>query len=784
MGKKFTFSRVAAVFMAAALGVTAPGCGVKEPSENTSGTQSDAAMADASDEARKDASDGSGKGRYVESTVYDGGGFSDLVQTQVLADGRILFLNGLTKQKVISKDGGSSWEVEANDAFYAFVDEHYPFGAAIAPDGTIALIGMDRREDSPEGMDAEFDFNLYIFDTDNTSRQIPLDMPDADSKPRLVAFDGQGALYVFASGCRNIYKVDTDAGTSEKLVTLADGCELMQCRDNVLMCMTSEKIFLYDLEKKSFIEDETLDSFIEDHYGRLEWTGGGYTAYPFLCADNTICVAGDQGLYRHIIGGSVVEQVIEGELSSLSDPSNSIMAVTMNDKNEFLAAYGNGKIVRFVYDGEVSSVPDDKITVFSLSEDDLVRQTITAYQTQHPEMFVEYQVGMDEGGVTREDALKKLNTQLLGGSGPDIIMLDGMDIDTYVEKGVLRDLTDIVGEIDGQEGLYRNLIEGLASDGAMYAVPAKFYLPVLYGEGDYVNSVDDYPSMADTVERARQAYPDTNLLAVCSAEGILRRFVPVCAPSWKDGRGQLDQAKIREFLEQSRRIYDLQMNGTPQEEILSYQRQLIGEDGKSIEEGKYFLLARDSCYMMQESPIVCGEIVDANTYRSTLSIPRVQGMEGTVIRPLSGQSSGVYHPASLVGISAAAENPDAAAEFVRVMLGSSVQKTLQFGFPINKTALPAQFAYEESDLGEDGGQFYISSSTKDGRGYEYTIYPVEQDGIDRLERWIAQMETPYLSDAVLEDVVYEEGTAYLEGRQDIDTAVKAIADSVEIYLYE
>lgn len=777
MGKKSMFTRAAALIMAAVLGVTMAGCGTKGQSEDTAGTQLDGTASGSPDATQKDADDSSGKGRYVESTVYESDGFSDYVWTQTLADGQIIFLNCLTKQKVVSTDGGSTWESESNDAFYDFVGEHYAAGAAIAKDGTIAIVGMDSAE-------GQYVFNLYIYNTDNTSKQIPVELPDTDSRLGCLAFDDQGVLYAYASGCRNVYQIDVGAGTSEKLVTLADGCELMQCRDNMLMCMSPEKIFLYDLEKKSFIEDETLDSFIADHYERLEWTGGGYTAYPFLCADNTICVAGDRGLYRHIIGGSAVEQVIDGELSSLSAPSNSLMAVTMNDKNEFLAAYGNGKIVRFVYDGEVSSVPDDKITVFSLHDDDLVRQAIIAYQTQYPEMFVEYQIGMDEGGVTREDALKKLNTQLLGGSGPDIIMMDGMDTDTYVEKGVLRDLSDIVEEIDGQEGLYRNLIEGLASDGAMYAVPAKFYLPVLYGNGDYVNDVDDYTSMADAVERARQAYPDTNLLGICSAGGIMRRFVPVCAPSWKDDKERLDQAKIREFLEQSKRIYDMQMNGTPQEEILSYQRQMIGEDGKSTEEGKYFLIARDSCYMMQESPMVYGEIVDAYTYRSTLSIPRVQGMEGTVISPLNGQSSGVYHPASLVGISAAAKNPDAAAEFVRVMLGSDVQKTLQFGFPVNKTALPAQFAYEESDLGEDGGQFYVSSSTKDGRGYEYTIYPVEQDGIDRLESWIAGLDTPYLSDAVLEEAVYKEGAAYLEGRQDIDTAVKAVADSVEIYLYE
>ena len=82
-----------------------------------------------------------------------------------------------------------------------------------------------------------------------------------------------------------------------------------------------------------------------------------------------------------------MEQVIDGSLSSLGDPTYSILAMTMNDKNEFLAAYNGGKIVKFTYDATVPSVPNDKITVYSLSEDDLVKQTISAYQTQYPNLL-------------------------------------------------------------------------------------------------------------------------------------------------------------------------------------------------------------------------------------------------------------------------------------------------------------------------------------------------------------------------------------------------------------
>ena len=445
--------------------------------------------------------------------------------------------------------------------------------------------------------------------------------------------------------------------------------------------------------------------------------------------------------------------------------------------------YWGGKIVKFVYDATVPSVPNDKITVYSLSEDDFVKQTISAYQTQYPNLFIEYQIGMEEGGITREDALKKLNTQLLSGSGPDVIMLDGINIDTYAEKGVLMDLSDIVNEVDQSEGLYKNLINGIRTDDKMYAVPAKFYIPVLFGNESYVDSAKDYQSIADMAEKAREAYPDTTLLGVCSATGIMRRFMPVCAPTWKDESGQLNQDKVRAFLEQSKRLYDVEMNGTPEEYINMY-KQRINEDGENYEEGKYFLMTQDNLYLMQQTPFAYGEIISASTYRDLLSVPRIEGLENTQIKLMSGQCDNVYHPASIAGINTATQNAEAAKQFVQMMLGAAVQETIEFGLPVNKKALPAQFAYDESELGDDGGQYYMSFSTKNGEHFSYTIYPVNQEGIDKLEAWIAQLDTPYLSDTVLETAVYKEGAKYLEGTQDIDAAVKAIADSVEIYLFE
>ncbi len=446
--------------------------------------------------------------------------------------------------------------------------------------------------------------------------------------------------------------------------------------------------------------------------------------------------------------------------------------------------FDNGKLMQFVYDAALPSVPTDRLTVYSLNEDELVKQTIAACHAQAPNLYIQYQIGMDEDGITREDALKKLNTQLLGGSGPDIIILDSMNINTYAEKGVLADLSDIVDEISQQDGLYENIIDSLAVDGKRYAVPAKFYIPALYGEEAFVGSVEDYTSMVDMVKRARDAYPDTDLLSVCSATGILKRSIPVCASAWKDGEGQLDQEEVRAFLEQTRQIYDAQMNGTPQADIEYYQQNRIWRDGTDTEDSGYFMSVQSSTYLMREAPFAYGEIATAWDYEEALSMPQMEGLENTMIKPWNGQSSGVYHPASIIGMNAVSENPHMAKQFVAVMLGADVQKVMPFGLPVNKKALLEQFAYDENELGENGEKGMSGFTMANGENFLYMIYPVNQDGIERLEQWIAQLNTPYISDTVLESAVCTEGAAYLEGRQELDAAVAAIAEQVEIYLSE
>ena len=208
-----------------------------------------------------------------------------------------------------------------------------------------------------------------------------------------------------------------------------------------------------------------------------------------------------------------------------------------------------------------------------------------------------------------------------------------MNIDTYADKGVLMDLSDIISEVDKTDGLYMNLIDPFYRDDKLFAVPLEFRIPLIGGRKDIIEPVTEYSSLADMIETARTNNPDSNLMAIGSNSGILKRFLPSCAPSWKTADGQVNEEKIREFLQQTKRIIDAQMNGTPEDYIKRYQ-QALKEDA-SHEDDAYFMMIMDTVYMTGESPFMMGELIDAYTYLQILSIPKASGFEDTIYKDIA-----------------------------------------------------------------------------------------------------------------------------------------------------
>ncbi len=459
-------------------------------------------------------------GRYVEKQAdLSMEGHSCMVR-----DGKSINMFAYGPMFYSSEDNGDTWSSTELEWYAKLQEDNYIMQAAFANDGTFAIqySPLSKREDTvKDGMAADMeadtestglDLHLMIVSPDGTQKELPVQFSSDDMYAKQLHYTQDGRLFMITYG-KGVFEVDVETGTLNRLCTIESNPLTMDTQGKLLMVVTYDGVLIYDMESGRFIEDDVLIDFVKETYNEPADYGNCYNMYAFFGEENTVYIAGSKGLHRHVIGGSAVELVIDPSLSSFGNPSRDIVNAIALENEEFLAQFSDGAVIKFYYDAAVPTVPNDKLAVYSLNDNDTVRQAIAAYQTANPGVFVEYEAALDAEGVTREDALKNLSTRLLNGEGPDVLILDEMPIDTYVEKGILLDMSDIITEVKDGGGLYENLIEPFATDGNIYVTPVEFQLPLVMGDSRYVTQSKTYEGYAQTVEMLRSENPEGMIMA-------------------------------------------------------------------------------------------------------------------------------------------------------------------------------------------------------------------------------------------------------------------------------
>ena len=289
---------------------------VSEKTDGANTSDMETGEADEKDGAPEDGGT-TAMGRYIETTVD----LSEYVTrdhclTQ-LADGSLLILDEKAGQ-IISTDGGESWEtkpIPGIDDLDAFTKENYIFQMRAGLDGTIYVLSSPNTNGT-----GEFHVGLLVGKPDGSSQMI-------------------------------------EELTTEGLVP-----DIWVSPENRLFVKVLGTSGLYELH----LEDESLTKYmtLENQPDLVQFQG------------EVIYVAGKGGVYRHVIGGSAMEQIIDGGLSSFSNPAMKLRGMITLPQDEFLVLFSGGQLIRYTYDPNVPTVPEDLVKVYSLEEWDAVRQAI------------------------------------------------------------------------------------------------------------------------------------------------------------------------------------------------------------------------------------------------------------------------------------------------------------------------------------------------------------------------------------------------------------------------
>ncbi len=840
--------KLLSLFLAVSLAVTFTGCGGSggesmpadgNDAASTGDSNTPNAVGDSPTDDKNDTNvnTNTAMGRYVEEeTELSAAGWSMRGMYQ-LADGTLLIASaesGIWK----SADKGVTWEDETPDWYMDLMEEDvWISDLVVLPDGTAAVIlyDSDSDEDADSGNESDSDEDADSgnesdsdedADNDNDSdnddsgesesestnaldysqklvlispdgTQTPVELPktatigeELKSYPTNVWVTGDGRLFTGDLG--GVYEVFADGSFEELLKPEANVDQI--CVQGNLMYLDGYsyggegyEVYIYDMEQKKYVEDEALRDFMAENYGDRGYNGSDYgDMYLFPGEDGVLYIAGEEGLYRHVAGGNVIEQVIDGSLSMLSNPNYKISDMFCQENDTFLALFTNGKLIRFTYDETVPTVPEHVLNIYSLEEDDAVRLAIAVYQASQHDVFVNYKVGMTEdGSVTREDALKKLNTEIMAGTGPDLIVMDGLPFNSYVEKGLLLDLTDYFAEYSAKEPLFDNVIDALKVDGKAYVAPGYIYVPMIAGNKKYVENMTDMSSIADGVEAIREDNPGTDILRIGSGKGIIKRFSAVSEPLWQKEDGTLDRAVLEEYLTACKRIYDAQMEGLPADTIQYYDDLNVRWEefsGQTADTSEWAIYMEIMEYISKEVLMPVGWLTYPEGYSDVTSLERVQGLEDTMYRQMEGQCSHTFLPMTMLGISAASTQTEAAKDFMDAFLSAKVQS--QIGrFSVN------QQAFDESlvltyDVGEDGSFSGVSATDADGNMIDYALFWPDDEQVAELRSMFESLDTAYICDEVIMDAVLTQGGYYVEGDKTLDEALDAIEKQVALYMAE
>ncbi|EGB91198.1 ABC transporter substrate-binding protein [Clostridium sp. D5] len=489
-----------------------------------------------------------------------------------------------------------------------------------------------------------------------------------------------------------------------------------------------------------------------------------------LCSDGTNWYSiSEDGISRKQTGNDISEILMEGSMGAMGSPVNSPISVITGNDEDFYVLYSQDKagtksLEYYSFDSSIPSVPEKTLKVFGLSENDTVRQAIISFQKKHTDVKVEFNTSGKSAGEVSTDDIRTLNTELLGGNGADVLLLDGLPVDSYIEKGMLEDLTDLANELMGENTYLEAILKNTAQkDEKIYGMPVKFKIPILYGDDEVKTALESI----DTLQAYMDANPEATVFGVADYDYISNFLFQLYQEEIVGLDGKIDQDKLAQLLELEAKISE---NARAEE----FQGEAYNTSYEYVQ-GSF-------------NNIVSAGIMKYPNAVSTDEISSVQNMmlPYAMMRELNVKPSAIqnmYDPVGVVGINESSEEKELAEEFVKYLFSEEIQSAqLDDGFPVMESALESMAAEADSEYAK---AFSMMSSTMIGDEVVEisATYPTVEE-VEQLMEISHSLTKPVNQDRVVWNIYQETTDKYLEGSIDATKAAETIAQKVDTYLAE
>ena len=741
-------------------------------------------------------SDSKAMGRYLETDLAVPKGCGEIMDLQILEDGTMELLARDESWYCClyrSTDKGKTWDTGTKVADLLGMDssgEDPVYKAALGKDGSVLAGNYIPGEDEASMGKMEY----YYCPAGGNVTKLELGSAVEGTFAFDIKIGANGNLFLLLVG-DGILEVNPEAQTVAHEYEKGEHVDYMSVTTKYLIVMESGDVKYYDLETGKPAEGgDALTSQLKKNPSNL--TMGNSSGFSILFMDgdedNSLFYVDDSGLYRYVFGGNVVEQLIDGSLNSLGAVNKAFSAMVKDEEGAFYIGeldYSsgdfNGKIFSYSYSSDIPTVPDTELTLYSLEDNSSIRQAVVMFQKKYPDIYITLETGMSgDDGVTRTDALKTLNTEIMAGKGPDILILDGISAQTYVEQGMLEDLSGIFKDA----GLLTNIKDAYTNeDGSIYEMPVKFGIPVIEGKKEDVDLVTDLTSLADVAESHKEEYGISQetfykfpMCYFLYPQVFLQELCDNNSAAWLNEDGTLSEEKVKEFLEQAGRIYKAGEDG------LNEFKEKYAQEFADSEEAPYNRLegiASENILLLWGTALFAvGGVFSPYDFATVDSIAK-QGNDLSY-KLWNGQISNCFLPVCKVGVSSKSLQKEAAMKFVQYLFSEEGQQVSKNdGLPVVESVYDSDAYWDQGEVGKvltTGG----GSNSETGQEVNCEITVPEADKVEEFKALGKTLTTPVLDNAIITGAVSDTGVRYLNNEISLDEAANAVIQQVNLYLSE
>lgn len=484
--------------------------------------------------------------------------------------------------------------------------------------------------------------------------------------------------------------------------------------------------------------------------------------------ENDFYISQSDGIYGYNIAEQSFEEIINWVDSDLEKVPQSF---TMNGKDTVLCGES----------GWIDLKNDASYTLLERVDDETLRkiqsrETITIACDSVPEIVMKkisgfnksndnYRITLKEYnkygyGIANNSALDKLNTELIKGEVPDIVITDGsIDINRYTAMGMFTDLNEFIdsSEVIKREDYFDNIFKLYQTEGHQYQLPLTFELQVMFGKKSVLDETGDL-----SFNKLYSLSENRDVFYMHSQNDLMDHLI-------KDN--------ITEFVDFSN--YSCDFVSDDFKNLLKVIKNNASDEGVTDAlsfENSEKRFVNDKCVLD------FGVIRDINTMFE-IEIETV-GEECLFSGyPSSDKSEIMVSSGYIVGIAEKSAHKDIAWEFVETLLSEEVQgKIMSISDSFNYSIPVSRTAFEKENKVHSG-----SFVTPLGRDVKIDIdseESISEEARQRLKDIIKSARKIQMTDARINKIIDEQTELYFNGEQNEDETAENIQKKVKLYLKE